>query len=246
MGIGESRHSLLLHPQGKVVGWFRVVRSADDAYTIVADQGAGEALVNRLERFKLRTRCEFHLDTVDVRCVRAAPTVVLDSYGDVLDANGALSAVPIDWPTLAGVDLFGNAIERADLGSTDLVEALRIAAGIPRYGREFDDDTIPAELGVVNMSTSFQKGCYVGQELVARMDSRGNNAPRRLMVLCGHGPAPLLDDDMHQGELPAGVLTSVVAVSDGWLALASIKRGALEGGELTVGQQPAHKFAPLV
>jgi folate-binding protein YgfZ len=170
---------------------------------------------------------------------------VLDSYGDVLDADGALSAVPIHWPTLAGVDLFSRAIERADPSSNDLVEALRIAAGIPRYGREFNDDTIPAELGVVNMSTSFEKGCYVGQELVARMESRGNNAPRRLMVLCGHGPAPRLDDDIHRGDLVAGVLTSIVAVSDGWLALASIKRAAFDGGELIVGQQPAQRFAPL-
>jgi folate-binding protein YgfZ len=212
---------------------------------MVADRGAGQALLTRLERFKLRTKCDLALETVDVRCVRAAQPEALDFYGAAVDADGALAAVPLLWPTLAGVDLFGTAIEGPDHGSPELVEALRIAAGIPCYGREFDDDTIPAELGVVAMSTSFDKGCYVGQELVARMDSRGSNAPRRLMVLCGRGAAPQLDDAVHLGDAVAGALTSIVAVSDGWLAMASIKRAAVDADELIVGPSTAHRFTPL-
>src|SRR5690606_22728547 len=60
-------------------------------------------------------------------------------------------------------------------------EVLRIQSGIPRMGAEVDGSTIPAETGLVEESVSFTKGCYTGQELVARVDSRGGRAPRRVV-----------------------------------------------------------------
>jgi len=91
--------------------------------------------------------------------------------------------VVADWPGLAGADLVGESpavpagVARCSL---EAYEAVRIEAGIPVMGRELDEGTIPAEAGVVDMSASFTKGCYTGQELVARIDSRGGNVPRRL------------------------------------------------------------------
>jgi len=64
-----------------------------------------------------------------------------------------------------------------------------VEAGFPRHGRELDDRTIPAEAGLVEACVSFTKGCYTGQELVARIDSRGSNVPRRLRGLLLSGPA---------------------------------------------------------
>src|SRR5271157_4775990 len=68
-------------------------------------------------------------------------------------------------------------------------EAVRVEAGFPRHGDELDERTIPAEAGLVEASVSFTKGCYTGQELVARIDSRGSNVPRRLRGLLLSGPA---------------------------------------------------------
>ena len=62
-------------------------------------------------------------------------------------------------------------------------EAVRIAAGIPRMGAELTDKTIPGETGLIELTVSFTKGCYTGQELVARIDSRGGNVPRHLRRL---------------------------------------------------------------
>src|ERR671912_552765 len=77
-------------------------------------------------------------------------------------------------------------------------------------GRELDESTIPAEAGVVDLSVSFTKGCYTGQELVTRVDSRGNRTPRKLRRVV------LAPDDGHE----VGVLTSVA----GDLALAYVRR----------------------
>ena len=63
------------------------------------------------------------------------------------------------------------------------LDVLRIEAGIPAMGRELTDDTIPAAAGIVDRSVSFTKGCYTGQELVARIDSRGGNVPQRLRAV---------------------------------------------------------------
>ena len=66
-------------------------------------------------------------------------------------------------------------------GDPAAFEAARIEAGVPAMGREITDKTIPQEAGaLVEHAVSFTKGCYTGQELVARLDARGNNVARRL------------------------------------------------------------------
>ena len=95
-------------------------------------------------------------------------------------------AVPFQWGGLAGYDLLGAdpvAPDGAVAVSQDDYEAARIEAGFPRHGAELDERTIPAEAGLVEASVSFTKGCYTGQELVARIDSRGSNVPRHLRGL---------------------------------------------------------------
>lgn len=77
-------------------------------------------------------------------------------------------------------------------------ERLRITAGVPRVGAELDPSVIPAEVGrwFVDGSASFTKGCYTGQELVARVDSRGSNTPRHLRVITVTGGVPSVGDDV--------------------------------------------------
>ena len=87
-----------------------------------------------------------------------------------------------------------------------------------------DEGTIPAEAGVVDQSVSFTKGCYTGQELVARVDSRGNNTPRKLRLVRGPGSAPAAESfDSLLGD--SGRLTSVAPDGDGWVGLAYLGRG---------------------
>ncbi len=172
LAIGASTWSLLLQPSGKVDAWLRVTRGAADDFVLDLDGGWGDALVQRLARFKLRTKCD--LDPIDDwRCL-AVRDVTADAPPD---------ARPIVWPQTTGYDLLGPAVEPPDglaLAGGDVYERRRIEAGVPALGHELTDATIPVEAGqwLVDASVSFTKGCFTGQELVARIDSRGGNAPR--------------------------------------------------------------------
>ena len=102
----------------------------------------------------------------------------------------------VEWPGYCGMDLLGPAVAPPAglpvVTAADL-DVARIRAGWPAMGRELTERTIPAEIaGLVESSVSFTKGCYTGQELVARIDSRGGNVPRpvRLLEIRGEGVSP--------------------------------------------------------
>ncbi|HZN15080.1 MAG TPA: glycine cleavage T C-terminal barrel domain-containing protein [Acidimicrobiales bacterium] len=165
LAVGGSADSLLLQPQGKVVALLRVTRVADDDFVLDTDAGAGTAVIERLERFKLRTKATIEPEPAwRVLAVFRAGVVTYVAGNDV--------AVPDGVPEC----------------SDEAYEVWRIEAGVPVMGRELTEQTIPAEAtGVVERAVSFTKGCYTGQELVARIDSRGGNVPRRLHGVEFHG-----------------------------------------------------------
>ena len=182
LAAGGSTWAFLLQPQGKVVAFLRVLRVGDEEYVLETDAGFGDAVIERLTRFKLRVKAD--LDPLAWTCV----AVRGPASHEVVQGG-----VVADWPGLPGVDLVGESVsapEGVPVCSMEAYEAVRIEAGIPVMGRELDESTIPAEAGVVDRSVSFTKGCYTGQELVARIDSRGGNVPRRLRGLVVDGSPP--------------------------------------------------------
>ncbi|MEO6628020.1 MAG: glycine cleavage T C-terminal barrel domain-containing protein [Aquihabitans sp.] len=225
--VGTSTWSFILAPQGKVDGWGRVYRTAADEFTVDVDAGAGAAWEARLRRFLMRTKAEISVRTdVTMLAVRA----LSDSNTDAVELSklvkGGLDA---GWPGAVGLDrLLPGSGDAGDAGDTDVAalvaggaveidneayEVLRICAGIPRWGSELDADTIPATVGqwAIDASVSFTKGCYTGQELVARIDSRGGNVPRRLLGLLVGGAAPAPGAAVTVGGTPAGEVTSSAA-----------------------------------
>ena len=215
-----STWAFLLHPQGKVVAFLRVLRLGDEELVLETDAGFGPAVIERLNRFKLRVKAD--LDPLDWKCV-----AVRGPASHEAAAGGTGTIVVADWPGLAGADLVGPAAAvppGVPSVSMEAYEAVRIEAGIPVMGRELDESTIPAEAGVVDMSVSFTKGCYTGQELVARIDSRGGNVPRRLrgLILAAEAPAGAT---LRADGKDVGVVTSV-AVSPrlGTIGLAYVRR----------------------
>jgi len=138
--------------------------------------------------------------------------------------------------------------------SLDAYNAVRIEAGIPVMGLEIDEGTIPAEAGVVDRSVSFTKGCYTGQELVARIDSRGGNVPRRLRgVIVGDGASPPVGALLEVDGKEVGRLTSVAFSPrvGATVALAFVRRAVDPPAEVVVewegGSSPARVEAlPLV
>lgn len=197
--------SFLLQPQGKVDAWMRVHRSGNDEVRMDVDAGSGDAVVARLERFKLRTRCDVDLEA-GVSGVAIRHTTV---------AQG----LPCGWPGVEGVDVLGADVEHiGDFGldpdilryDEEAFDAERICAGVPRMGAEITPDTIPAELGdwLVQASVSFTKGCFTGQELVARIDSRGGNVPRHLRVFHTEDLPPPVGTAIMVGDKAVGAVTS--------------------------------------
>lgn len=178
---GTSTCSFLLQPTGKVDAWFRI-GPMTDGFAIDVAGGFGEQVRARLERFKLRTKVDIALmeNAWSHRALRAERQIG--------------PGVAITNPAVAGL-AFADAPE-LPIVALDAYEAVRIECGVPAMGAELTDETIPAEVGqwVIDQSVSFSKGCYTGQELVARIDSRGGNVPRpvRGLVLDGVGPdAPI-------------------------------------------------------
>ena len=162
LNVGETSPSFLLEPTGKVTAWLQVRRTAEDAVELIVDDGSGDAVVTRLQRFKMRTKA-------DIEHLGAQP-----------DAT---------------------------------TEVERILAGLPRIGAELvPGETIPAEAGqhVIDASVSFTKGCYTGQELVARIDSRGGKVPRQIRRVTVSGTdLPPVGAEVEVDGTVVGRLTSV-------------------------------------
>lgn len=234
MAVGASAWTLLLEPVGRVTAWARASRVSDEQFWLDVDSGTGEAMLARLERFKLRTKATFELRAgVATTALRGPEASTPDELRAALAAGDHTAVVaPVAWPKSSGADLLGIEASPAaellgvPLADPSIVELERIEAGRPAMGREFAEKTIPAETGVVDHSADFTKGCYVGQELVARVDSRGNNTPRTVhpaSIESAHVPADGTEVTL-EGEV-VGYITSAAARADGVAALVSVKRG---------------------
>ena len=246
LAVGGSTWALLLQPQGKVVAFLRVLRVGEEELVLETDAGFGPTVTERLNRFKLRVKCD--LDPLAWRCL-----AVRGPRSHELVEGGVVA----DWPGLAGADLVGGSPVPPDgvpMCSLEAYEAVRIEAGIPVMGRELDEGTIPAEAGVVDMSVSFTKGCYTGQELVARIDSRGGNVPRRLRgVILPEGASPPGGATVQDEGKEVGRITSVAFSPrlGAPVALAYVRRAVEVPAEVVVewdgGSSPARVHAlPLV
>ena len=219
---GNSAWSFLLQPTGKVDAWLRITRRGEGDYLLDMDGGFGGAVESRLRRFLLRTDCT--VEALDWEAATVLGTVEAEAPVDGI-------AVIIDWEGITAVDLLGPAASLPDAaGEAGAVawEVERIRAGVPAMGSEIDEDTIPNATGQVERSVSFTKGCFTGQELVARIDSRTAGAPTRLVRISGNGPSPPTGADLGVEDKVVGTLTSVVDTHDGFLALGYRKRSALD------------------
>jgi folate-binding protein YgfZ len=216
---GGSGLSFLLDPTGKVVAFLRFT-PIEGGFLLDTDPEAADAVVARLQRFLLRTKAT--VEPVDdralVRVFGAAP-------------DGAV--VPA-WPDASVADLLvaDGAAAVAELGVEAMAaqehERRRILAVVPRSGVDIGPATIPAEAGrwTIDAGVSFTKGCYTGQELVARIDSRGGNVPHPLRLVRFTSPVAAGQRVNDAGGAELGVLTSAA----GEVALAPLPRRTEVGG----------------
>lgn len=207
LAVGATTWSFVLQPTGKVEAWVRVTRPHDDEFVLDTDVGAGEALATRLRRFLLRTKADIEATTWPVVALRGPGAEALAGADE-----GAW--VPAGWPGSEGADLLGPDVAApagVDEVPVEAYESLRIRSGVPAMGRELTDRTIPAEAGqwMIDASVSFTKGCFTGQELVARIDSRGGNVPRHLRALVAAAGGLEVGAGLIAGDEEVGTVTSV-------------------------------------
>ena len=206
MRIGETRQSLLLQPTGKLDGIIRVTCVEGETFVLDVDNGCGEAVLTRLNRFKIRVNVDLSLGHESWVAVRNVQSPI----------SGSIPAWRCDG---TAVDIRGAEVN-AELrqGSFDDYEEARIIAAWPTMNVDVTETSIPAETGIIDVAVSFTKGCYPGQELVERMDSRGSIAPRQLRYVVVSDRSVVGQEVEHEGR--SGVVTSIRGIH----ALVAFKR----------------------
>ncbi len=230
---GEACDALLLTAKARVIATTTVWRRGSDDFLLLTEPGLADALLAELRRFRFAAKLELGLETHRSTLVlggEGAPGAIENAdYGvsayELVDDDPPRGAEPIDDAAL---------------------ELLRIRARTPRMGREIDDRVLPAEAGLEERAISFTKGCYPGQEPVARLHYRGH-ANRGLRVLEIEGDAvPEYNAPLTVGDNVVGRVTSAVATGGGTVvALGYVRREVPDDADLLVdGTRRARQLEP--
>lgn len=222
MKVGAVVPSLLLAPQGKLRAPHRLLRGSDEV-GLVVDAAVGETAAADLRRFRIRVDVEIEIETnpvVEVWGPRAA-AATRAVLGDIPSTSGwwrsqglAGAALPFRLVALPRFLIVGTAAEtlvaagirRAGRLAAD---AVRIEAGEPIMGVDIDERTIPHEAQLVDGRVDFTKGCYLGQELVARIESRGHVNRHLRGVRIGSNVLPPIGAELVHDDRAVGTLTSL-------------------------------------
>jgi len=251
----KSTQALILSPHGHIEHDLNLINDGETTWLII-EPGTAEVLVKYLDSMKFMLRVEVTDRSADFAVVGAPGWVVgefptwhsPDNYLN-FENDPYVAARPSQWK------ISQYLVPRADLTEhlTDPVgtwawEAHRIRAGIPRLNFETDHKTIPNEIGLIGPAVHLNKGCYRGQETVARVVNLGK-PPRRLVHLELDGSTnelPVHGDQVLSGEVSVGVVTSVVQdFESGPVALAVIKRSTPIDAVLTINSVSAAQ-TPIV
>jgi folate-binding protein YgfZ len=247
---GGGAHSLLLQPQGKLVVDFRALR-VGDAWWLDCEAGFGTLLAETLGRYRIRVKAEVADRSGDTAMVSVRGDGTDDVVRDLVGAlpppdayahvaAGDLRVVRVAWPGFDGLDVFGPSAALDALAwpafRSDAFEAARIEHGVPRLGVDIDDSTIAQEAFLEHDAVSFTKGCFLGQELVCRIDTRGhvNRFLRRVRFLTD-GELPPRGAELVLADKVVGNLTSVAEAPDfDGIALAMVRREVEPPADVTL------------
>jgi folate-binding protein YgfZ len=211
LDVGGSSRALLLTPKGRVIAPLVVWRRGDDDFLLLTEPGLAEPVLTQLLRARFAAKCEIGPEEHTSHVVFGeADGIPNDEYGE--PGVEVLDAEPPD-----------------ELLPEDELERRRIEARTPRWGREIDERVLPAEAGLTETHVSFTKGCYPGQEPIARLHYRGR-ANRALRLLEVDGAAEPDTEVLHRDKAVGRITSSVQG-----RALAYVRTDVPEDAELTVG-----------
>jgi len=257
---GQGCYAAFLTHKGKMLGDLRILAVGEPGALSPAEllldteRSALQALFDMIRRFKVGYEVELHkrtlerglLSLIGPDAAEVARATALDEaeHSNTGVEIAGIAAVAIR--TDVGVDLLCDAADTERLAaalrergavsvSEEAAECVRIEHGRPRYGIDLDDSVIPQEAGLNERAVSFTKGCYVGQETVARLFYKGK-PNRHLRGLRLSAPAAG-GDELLLGERPVGrVGSTTISPRLGPIALALVRREAAPGSVVTVGE----------
>lgn len=244
---GQSAETLLLDPTGRIEHAMRVVDDGETTWLLVDEAPALAAWLERM-RFMLR------VEVAD----RSADFITVGAFGEleglvtwtdpwshhVVGGHSYATGEPGPWPYR---EVLVTSLPERPAASEAALDALRIAAWRPRRATEVDERTIPHELDWLRSAVHLSKGCYRGQETVAKVHNLGH-PPRRLVLLHLDGVLPAAGDPVVLGDAEVGHVTSAAQHYElGPIALAVVKRSvdpaatlavrSAEHGDIAAGQE---------
>jgi tRNA-modifying protein YgfZ len=249
---GTGCYAAFLTPKGKMLGDLRVLDTGDELL-LDTERSALQDLFNMIRRFSIGYAVELHKRTLErglVSLIGPASTDIVGAH-ELPESEHAHAPLELTGITVrairtdVGVDLLCDSADTQALVealtaagaspvSTEAAECLRIEHGRPRYGVDLDESVIPQEAGLNDRAVSFTKGCYVGQETVARLFYRGK-PNRHLRGLKLSAPAQSGDEIELEGRPVGRVTSTAVSPRLGPIALAFVRREAPPGTSVLVG-----------
>lgn len=259
---GAGCFATFLTPKGKMLGDLRIL-DAGDELLLDTERVALQELFNMIRRFGIGYDVELHKRTLergllsligpDAASVAGVADLAAMEHAHLPAVLGGVAARAIR--TDVGLDLLCDSADTEALRTAvaqsgavpvpeDAVEVLRVERGRPRYGVDLDDTVIPQEAGLNERAVSFTKGCYVGQETVARLHYRGK-PNRHLRGLRLTGPVDRGAEIRFGDRVVGRVGSAVVSPRLGPIALALVRREAPVGSEVTVDPDISARVAEL-
>jgi len=213
---GETCEALLLTPKARVIAPLVVSRQGTDDFLLLTEPELGEVVRSALLRARFAAKCEVELEEHSSAVV----------FGEAKGIPNADYGEP-------AVEVLDAALEPT-IGEEEL-ELRRIRAGTPRWGREIDDRVLPAEAGLTERAVSFTKGCYPGQEPIARLHYRGHaNRGLRVLRVPLAEPPPYDAELRYEGKTVGRVTSAVLDPDGGVVALAYVRAEVPETAELQI------------
>jgi len=253
---GQGCYAAMLNPKGRIVADMRILRAMPERFLIDTESTAEEVVLRDLRMYRIGRQVEVadrpeqsvlsvigpRADEIAESALGSLPAGDEHSVSEVKDGVfAARTDLGIDFITGQDASLAERLLEAgAQPVSHDAAEIIRIESGRPRHGIDMSEDNLPAEAGIVERAVSFTKGCYVGQEPVARMHYKGH-PNRHLRGLRLSGPADR-GAAVRSSDKAVGSLSSVaLSPAFGWIGLGLIRREVAPGDEVSVegGEGPA-------
>jgi folate-binding protein YgfZ len=252
LAVGEGQYAALLDRKGHMQTDLRVLRTGAEEIQVDLEPAPKDQALRHLTMYSIGRDVAVAdasaeralLSLIGPRAAEIAAAPPLPEFANEAVSIAGVEALAVG--TRDGIDLFTAAADRdrllaalIDAGAVEVTpeaaEIVRVEAGVPRFGAEMDARTMPAEASIVEEAVSFTKGCYIGQETVARLHYKGkpNRHLRGLKLSGAAAPGAAL----RLGEKEVGTLGgAVVSPALGPIGLAIVRREAEPGTELAVGE----------